>query len=492
MPQPKRFSRLRSFQTYMGTPRGFIIPNAIKSVNYRLLKLGYYGLTLRSMELLGQLAKAGLYNDNLVQHYMAFNGVQQSANAVSSWLNLAPSRISLNKNLTQATAANMPTWLRHTAAEGNYGYLNGTSGNSISTPDSATIQPTTEIDIRVRASLPNWTSLVASDMFGKFDSAGNQRSYIIGKSSAGAGFLTLIISRLGSGSNTAVSTAGVSFSANQIGWIRATWRASDQRTQFFTAPDSTGMPTVWTQLGGDVSMGGAPSSIFDGTAPLIVGGKVDQNTNTAGNYYYADVRIAIDGLPVGIFDASLYTNGTTLSSLTGETWTINGGGVIVTVSALYFDGVNDFLTTGSFVLNQPQTIYLVGRQVSWTVQDVIFDGNTNNSCKLYQQNTSPGFNATAGNVSFVGTNNNWPIATNAIVTFVVNGSTSSTSVNRTTPTLGNAGSGVSNGFTLGAEANLSNFANMTISEILIFNQLLSPAQDAVVLGYLNEKYNLGL
>lgn len=495
MPATKRYHQ-RSFQTYMGTPRGFIIPNAIKSVNYRLLKLGYYGLTLRSMELLGQLAKAGLYNDNLVQHYMAFNGVQQSSNAVSSWLNLAPSRISLNKNLTQATAANMPTWLRHTAAEGNYGYLPGTAGNYFSTPDAAPLRITGDIDIRCNVALPSWTPVADSSLISKYTGAASL-SYRLLVNSFSGGTIRLNISVDGAVAMAASSSIAPGFIANSTNWIRATWRQSDGRVQFFTSTDGT----TWMQLGTNQSI--AVASIFSGNAVVEIGSSTNGVTQvTNGRFYRAQIY---SGIPISEggagqtlafdFNPATYVSGTTFldSSSNAATITLNGGATVVTASALYFDGVNDFLKTGPFTLAQPETVYLVGKQMTWTSNEKFFDGNsTTERMSLIQTSggASPQLSAFAGGT--IGPNSSLALQTVGIITTIFNGTSSSLRVNIGVAVTGDTGAQNGGGITVGADFGGNAQANVAIQELLVFNQIHSPAQTSVILGYLNEKYNLGL
>lgn len=484
MPAVKRYHQ-RSFQTFMGTPRGFIIPNAIKSVNYRLLKLGYYGLSLRSMELLGQLAKAGLYNDNLVQHYMAFNGVTQSANAVSSWLNLAPSRISLNKNLVQGTAANMPTWLRHTAAEGNYGYLPGLAANYFSTPDAGPLRITGDIDLRAQVGLTSWTPTAVGSMVAKLVTTGNQRAYDL--TIRTTGILRLTLCPDGITSQFTESSAATGFAAGSVNWVRATWRQSDGRVQFFTSQDGQ----TWTQLGTDQSI--VMASIFNSNAPVEVG-SIAGGTNELfnGKIYRAQILNGINGTFAFDFNPATYVSGTTFtdSSVNAATITLNGGATVISASALYFDGTNDYLATGPFVLGQPITIYIVVQQVTWTSGDYVIDGITSNGGAVIQTTSTPQLNINAG--SSVAANTGLSLKTMGILTVVFNGATSSLQVGQAAATTGNAGVNSMSGLTLGASGGAANFGNVAVNELLVFNQSHSPVQTAIIQNYLAQKYNLGL
>jgi hypothetical protein len=81
--------------------------------------------------------------------------------------------------------------------------------------------------------------------------------------------------------------------------LRATWRASDGRVQFFT---STNDGQSWQQLGSDAAFEFPPASINAGTAPLWIGVRDDPDGNQtnrfAGRVRRAEVRDGIDGTVV--------------------------------------------------------------------------------------------------------------------------------------------------------------------------------------------------
>src|SRR6185369_16031814 len=57
--------------------------------------------------------------------------------------------------------------------------------------------------------------------------------------------------------------------------------------------------------------------------------------------------------------------------------------------SLLFDGVDNFMQCDAFTLNQPFTVALKMKQVTWTSSDCIFDGNTALSALLNQASISP-------------------------------------------------------------------------------------------------------
>lgn len=64
-----------------------------------------------------------------------------------------------------------------------------------------------------------------------------------------------------------------------------------------------------------------------------------------------------------------------------------------------FDGVNDYLYS-PIVLNQPIWVYIVFKQISWQINDTIFNGATGDAyCKLYQSSATPSLRINAGSAS---------------------------------------------------------------------------------------------
>ena len=227
-------------------------------------------------------------------------------------------------------------------------YAPGSSGNYISTPDAVANRATTELDLRMRLMPSSWTD-TNKDIFGKYNSAGNLRSYVLATHPSIPGVLTYVASANGTAGVSASSSVAVPFSAGQYGWIRVNWRASDQRVQFFTAADAgvNTEPNAWTQLGNDRATVGI-SSLFNSSSPLIFGGKVDQSTNITSRLCYASIRKTIDAVsPDQVFDSSgLVAPYSNYAATTGETWTLNrsasGRKLAVVDRDLFLLGTDDY------------------------------------------------------------------------------------------------------------------------------------------------------
>lgn len=203
-------------------------------------------------------------------------------------------------------------------------YLPRRTNNYASTPDSAALSITGDIDIQACIRPTFGLSTPFQAILGKYNTAGNQRSYrfilettgvfVLGLSAAGTSF-------------TAASSAAPNIPGGSPLWVRVTWRQSDGRVQFFTAPASPTPPTSWTQLGSDLTL--SVTSIFDNNQVLAIGALSDGTSPFAGMIYRVIIKNGIDG--VTAFDAEFYkvavgAGSFTESSSNGALVTINTSG----------------------------------------------------------------------------------------------------------------------------------------------------------------------
>src|SRR3990167_4571331 len=230
-------------------------------------------------------------------------------------------------------------------AAGPYLYLPGSSGNSASAPDAAALDITGDIDLRIKAALSDWTS-GNQCLFSKWLNTGNQRSFEFYV--ANTGKLGLWLSSSGVNEIAAESTAATGLADEALKWVRATWRASDGRVQFFTSDDGTS----WTQLGTDLTI--AVASIFVSTTDVHVGVINVAGTPTefaAGKFYNVQMYASLDGtaqkLEIDFADATKYAVGlATLTAVTGQTVTINraatGRKSAIADRSLFLLGTDDY------------------------------------------------------------------------------------------------------------------------------------------------------
>jgi hypothetical protein len=205
-----------------------------------------------------------------------------------------------------------------------YMLFQGTNGNSVTTPDSAALSITGNIDVRVRAAEVDWTPSVSGYFFAKGVNAG-QLSYDLFLDTSGNLHFTNYAN--GTTAITAVSTVPVGAAGGATKWVRATRNTATGDVTFYTSDDynpATGGGT-WTQLGATVAT--AAGGQFDGNEPLTVGAAGGGIAPMNGLVYYVEIRSGIGGAVAaklnpaeGVDGASSWVSGT------GEAWTVNTSG----------------------------------------------------------------------------------------------------------------------------------------------------------------------
>ncbi len=170
-------------------------------------------------------------------------------------------------------------------------------------------------------------------------------------------------------------------------------------------------------------------------------------------------------------------NGNHLKQATGANQpALQGDGSIL------FDGIAHFLKADAFTFVQPETIYVLGKQITWTSGDRWFDGNTLNVGTMQQITATPELRIFAGNS--VG-NISLALDTYGVVSVVINSTSSLIQLNNNSPVTGDAGS-VANmgGLTLGASGGSTDFGNIQVKEILAYSDLHDDATRQKVISFL--------
>lgn len=203
--------------------------------------------------------------------------------------------------------------------------LPGTADNYASTPDTAALDITGDIDLRAKITPDDWTPAADQALIAKWVTTGSQRSYQFILRSTGA----LRFSRSTDGSSGTIvdtdSTVATGFVDGSTHWVRVTRASASGTVTFYTSPDGTN----WTQLGAAVVTGAA--TMFSSTAPLEVGSRVTGFTdNFAGMIHRAQVHNGINGTVVADprFDTQS-AGATSFVDSTGKTWTIHGTAAIL-------------------------------------------------------------------------------------------------------------------------------------------------------------------
>lgn len=158
--------------------------------------------------------------------------------------------------------------------------------------------------------------------------------------------------------------------------------------------------------------------------------------------------------------------------------------------SILFDGVDNYLKCDAFTLDQPASVYFLGKQVTWTSTDTFFDGNTARSMRLFQVGSTPQIAIDAG--AAAATNGNLAVDTYGVICVVYNGASSILQVNNTTATTGDVSTGNAGGFTLGANGNNLQFGHIQVKEVLIFNVAHNSQDRSNVIAYLASVGGLAL
>lgn len=178
------------------------------------------------------------------------------------------------------------------------------SNGYASTPDSAALDITGDIDIKAWVQLVDWTPPWSNiTVVNKW--ATNNQSYWLGVNTSGR--ILLQWSANGTTTLSTTSTVSPTISDGSDLWIRATMDvdngAAQRVTKFYTSTDGT----TWTQLGTTVTTAGA-TSIFSGTAQLEIGAQGSGTANVMWGYVHRIiVENGYDGAGTVQFDANFDT-----------------------------------------------------------------------------------------------------------------------------------------------------------------------------------------
>ena len=214
------------------------------------------------------------------------------------------------------------------AAGGVFLSLPGTSGSYASTPDSAALSITGDLELEFEVTAANWTPAATQLLLAKDDSASG-RAYWLSLNTDGT--LTLFWTEDGStvlAANSGVATGVADGSKKRIKvTLDVDNGASGRDIQFFLS--ANGSP--WTQLGSTVTQAGV-TSIHDSAVALTLGTYSGADALLFdGQIHYVIVRNGIDGTVAARFDPATDAETSLVNaftSSTGEAWQINGSAVL--------------------------------------------------------------------------------------------------------------------------------------------------------------------
>jgi len=196
-------------------------------------------------------------------------------------------------------------------------------GTQLTSPDHASLNIDTDLEIVCRVALDNWIYGENQGLIGKSWTTSGEYQYALLVD--GDGKLNLWWSTNGTAISTSLSSV-VPFSDGQTYWIKVTLdiaNGSDRVITFKYAADQDTEPTTWTTLTTNTT-NGVTSIYLSGTGGLHIGSYANGAYSTAGKLFNAIIRDGIDGTTVLNADFTALDPDETITDTTGKVITIHG------------------------------------------------------------------------------------------------------------------------------------------------------------------------
>jgi hypothetical protein len=247
----------------------------------------------------------------------------------------------------------------------NYVYFPGVDFlNVLSIADSAALDITGDIDIRMKIAPDDWTPASANYVLVKTDFSGQQSYHVRIETS---GKLRFLWSANGTTLIQPESSVATGLTDGTVKWIRVTLDvdngAGGNDCKFFLSDDGI----TWTQLGTTQTTAGT-TSIFSSTSNVLLSGPVSGVKN-----YRTQIFNGIDGTKVLDVDTSVIGSGsaTSFNALTGQTVTVSRGTsgkkTTVVTHPVWLFGTDDYMEVADndlldFAATDSFTLFVVQRQ----------------------------------------------------------------------------------------------------------------------------------
>lgn len=152
-----------------------------------------------------------------------------------------------------------------------------------------------------------------------------------------------------------------------------------------------------------------------------------------------------------------------------------------------FDGVDDQLKTGVFVLNQPATFFVVGayRGVFNAAKNILTDGLSAAFANVISRDSATLVGCFAGTTAQDVTTTPQSFH---VYSVIFNGASSEIRADGGTATVGNAGVNTAGGVSLGASATGGNTGDVDLGEVLAYAAAVSTTDRQAIEGYLKTKW----
>jgi len=187
------------------------------------------------------------------------------------------------------------------------------------------------------------------------------------------------------------------------------------------------------------------------------------------------------------------SNNNAVTQVTGSRQPETGIDTINGVNAITFDGIDDFLQRTTFtggVIIQPNTIFIVWEiPVLPAATRKIIDGGAGANRQIIELNSINIWRMWAGGFAN-GTLR--AINTPYITSSLFNTTSSEGYINGVLDISGDVSTRDLDGITLGARFNITNFLNVKIGEMIIYDRALSTAERLLMETYLSNKWRIAL
>lgn len=197
---------------------------------------------------------------------------------------------------------------RRVVSANSYLDLPGSGGAFVSTPHTADLNLTADMELIFRARMTDW-SPTNQTMISKGNSP---RRYQLAFAATSWGMWN---------GTTYASRSQSALTDATTYWLRLTL-VSGSLSHFYAA-DQASIPTSWTQVGAAQAW-----SLGSTNTETLTLGSVGTGELLNGRIYRAIVRSSVDGTTVADFNPNLYSTGSTFTSTDGRVYTLNGTAAI--------------------------------------------------------------------------------------------------------------------------------------------------------------------
>lgn len=172
-------------------------------------------------------------------------------------------------------------------------YASGGAASKASTPDSAAVSVTGDIDLRVKVALDDWTPSNTATLMAKTAAGVGNAGWKLYITSAGNVAYRWSVD--GTSTSSATSTATTGLADGAVKWIRVTHDLDNGAiagtVTFYTSDNGSS----WTQLGSAVTVTVVATNTFDNGQPVTFAQTADDADRAVGRFFEAEIYGSLNG-----------------------------------------------------------------------------------------------------------------------------------------------------------------------------------------------------